>query len=161
MAKEMTKERQEQLSNRLVMNFGILLGAALIMLYVNSALRSGGVYRSVTYTVLFILGIVGVVGAITFFVLGKVKYPKMKNYSAIFLGDAVICAMLYIVKFGWIPSYNTVVSVVAVYLAMVLYFAVLAIVTAIQLRKPIVKTAIETEKSAKHAHKGKKKKKRK
>ncbi len=161
MAKEMTKERQEQLSNRLVMNFGILLGAALIMLYVNSALRSGGMYRSVTYTILLVLGIIGIAGAIAFFVLGKLKKPKLTNYSAIFLGDAIICAMLYIVKFGWIPGYNTVASVVAVYLAMVLYFIILAIVTAIQLRKPVVKTTGETENVSRHAHKAKKKKKRK
>ena len=59
------------------------------------------------------------------------------------------------------PGYNTVASVVAVYLAMVLYFIILAIVTAIQLRKPVVKTTGETENVSRHAHKAKKKKKRK
>ena len=161
MAKEMTKERKEQLSNRLVMNFGILLGASLVMLYVNSALRSGGTYRLVTYTVLLILGIIGIIGAIGFFLLGKLKMPKLKNYSAIFLGDAVICAMLYVVKFNLIPGYDTVASVIAVYLAMALYFVILAVITAIQLRKPVVKTVNEADAAAKAKHKSKKKKKRK
>ena len=145
MAKEMTRERKEQLSNRLVLNFGILLGAALIMLYVNNALRSGGTYRSVTYTVLLILGIIGAVGAVAFFLLGKLKLPKLKNYSAIFLGDFIICAMLYIVKFSWIPGYTNVVSVITVYIAMAVYFIILAIITAVQLRKPIVKVKADSE----------------
>ena len=161
MAKEITKERKEQLSNRLVLNFGILLGVALIMLYVNSALRSGGIYRTVTYTVLLVLGIIGVIGAVGFFVLGKLKNPKLTNYSAIFLGDIIICAMLYIVKFNLIPGYDTVISVIAVYLAMALYFIVLAIITAIQMRKPIVKVVSEAELEAKTKRKSKKKKKRK
>lgn len=160
MAKEMTKERKEQLSNRLVLNFGILLGAALIMLYVNNALRSGGTYRTVTYTILLILGIIGAVGAVGFFLLGKLKLPKLKNYSAIFLGDFIICAMLYIVQLGWIPGYTNVVSVMAVYIAMAAYFIILAIITAIQLRKPVVKVKSGADTEMK-SRKSKKKKKRK
>ena len=124
MAKVMTRERKEQLSNRLVLNFGILLGAALVMLYVNNALRSGGTYRSVTYIVLLVLGIIGAVGAVVFFIIGKWKKSKLKNYSAIFLGTFILCAMLYIVKFNWIPGYTNVISVIAVYVAMALYFIV-------------------------------------
>lgn len=157
MTKEITKERKEQLSNRLVLNFGLLLAAALILLYVNNALRSGGVYASVTYTVLLILGIIGAIGAIGFFALGKVKYPKLKNYSAIFLGDFVICAMLYAAKLSFIPGYGNIEAVIAVYVTMTVYFIVMAIYTSIIVNKPIAK---ENEVSdTKSKRKGKKKRK--
>lgn len=149
MTNEITKERKEQLSNRLVLNFGILLGAALILLYVNNALRSGGTYAGVTYTILLILGIIGAIGAIGFFLLGKFKYPKLKNYSAIFLGDFVICAMLYAAKLSSIPGYGNIEAVIAVYVAMASYFIIMAIITGIQVNKPIAKekTELDTTKS--------------
>lgn len=157
MAKVMTKERKEQLSNRLVLNFGILLGAALIMLYVFNALRSS--FANTTFLVLLVLGIVGVVGAVVFFVLGKLKYPKMKNYSAVFLGVAIGCALLYLSKFSFIPYYSKTVAVVTVYIAMAVYFIVLAIITSVQLRKPVVEEKAAQELDSRRRRKKKKKKK--
>ena len=149
MAKTITKERQEQLANRLVLNFGILLGVALIMLYVNNALRSYGVYQATTYTISLILGIIGAAGAVVFFVLGKKKCPKLKNYSAVFLGLFVICALIYLAKLAIIPGYDHIMAVIAVYVAMVVYFIVLAIVTGIMMKRPLEKTAKEEKKHAK------------
>ena len=156
MAKEMTKERQEKLANRLVLNFGILLGVALIMLYVNNALRSPGV-RTVTYTVLLVLGIIFAVGAVGFYFLGKYKVPKLTKYSPFCLGGFVICAMLYISSLSIIPGYSNIDAVIAVYIAMVVYFVVLAIVTSVQLKKPVVKEKVVVD----GAKRAKKKNKRK
>ncbi len=154
MAKTITKEKQEQLANRLVLNFGILLGVALIMLYVNNALRSFGAYQSVTYTIAFILGIVGVAGAIAFFVLGKTKYPKLKNFSALFLGLFVICAMIYLAKLAWIPGYDHITAVITVYISMAVYFIVLSVITAVMMKRPLEKTE---KAEIKHAKKKKRK----
>jgi len=149
----MTKERKEQLSNRLVLNFGILLAAGLILLYVNSALRSGASARSIAYWVILIVGILGAASAVALFVLGKKKNSALKNYSAIGLGIFVGCALLYISKLGMIPGYTNVVAVITVYIAMAIYFIVLAIITGVMLRKPLIKTE-----SAQIVHAKKKKK---
>ena len=84
MTKVMTREEREKLSNRLILNFGILLCGALIMLYVYNFISAGYAIQT-AYTV-GIIGIISAVAAIVFFVLGKTKFPKIKNYSAIFLG---------------------------------------------------------------------------
>ena len=156
MAKEMTKERQERLSNRLVLNFGILLGVALVMLYVNNALRSSGI-RTATYTVLLILGIIFALLAIGFYFVGKYKAPKIKKYSPLCLGGFIICAMLYVSSLSLIPGYSNIKAVIVVYIAMAVYFIVLAIVTSIQLKKPVVKekAAIDGAKNAKKKNKRK------
>lgn len=152
----MTKEKKEQLSNRLVLNFGILLTAGLILLYVNSALRSGGKTANIAYLVILIAGIVSLALGVFLFVFGKLKKTAVKNYSAVCLGTLIGCAMLYLSRFNWIPGYTKVRAVIAVYLAMALYFIILAIVISVQMRKPLVKSA-----SAKNLHPGSKKKKRK
>ncbi len=135
----MTKERKEQLSNRLVLNFGILLLAGLVLLYVNTALRNGGTARNLAYLFILIVGIVGAALAVFLFIWGKKKNPKALNYSAVGLGLFVGCAMLYISKLNVIPSYNNVLAVKVTYIAMAVYFVVMAIITSIQLRKPLVK----------------------
>lgn len=155
----MTKEKKEQLSNRLVLNFGILLAAGLVLLYINSALRSGGKAMNIAYWFLLIVGIISILLGIFLFVWGKLKKPSVKNYSAVCLGTLIGCAALYISKLGWIPGYDKVTAVISVYIAMAVYFIVMAIITAVQLHKPTVKS--EAEKAA-HAKKmaGKKKKRK-
>ena len=71
---KLTKERKEQLSNRLVLNFGVLLIGAFLMLYVNGLLR--GNYSKLMYTIILVLGILGAVSAVLLFVLGKKKEFK-------------------------------------------------------------------------------------
>lgn len=139
----MTRKQKEQLSNRLVLNFGILLAASLILLYVNSALRSGISVSNTTYTIIQVLGIICLVLGIYFFAVGKTKKCKFKNYSAIFFGVAIGCAILFIAKLGWIPGVDRMNAVVPVYIAMAVYFIVLAIVISVQLRKPLIKTEAE------------------
>ncbi len=134
----MTRERKEQLSNRLVLNFGILLVAAVVLLYVNTALRNAS-SRELTYLIVLIAGIVSAVLAVFLFVWGKMNKPAVKNYSAVALGVFVGCAILYGSKVVSFPLYNHVNAVIAVYLAMAVYFIVMAIITAVMLRKPLVK----------------------
>lgn len=153
----MTKEKKEQLSNRLVLNFGVLLGGALILLYVRSALSSS--IAQATYIVLLVLGILGLLGSIAMFVLGKKNDTKMKNYSAIPFGVFICCAMLYLAKLSLIPSYTWRMAVGCVYIAMAVYFIVLTIVVSVQLKKPTIKPVEEAELSKKKYLKKKKKKK--
>ncbi len=135
----MTKERKEQLSNRLVLNFGILLVAAVVLLYVNTALRNPG-SKNLTYLIILITGIVSAASAVFLFIWGKIKKNAVKNYSAIGVGVWVGCVMLYASKLiSWFPHYTSVKAVIAVYIAMAVYFIILAIVTAIMLRKPLIK----------------------
>ncbi len=135
----MTKERKEQLSNRLVLNFGILLLAGLVLLYLNTALRNGGSARQLAYVIILIAGIVGAALAVFLFVWGMKKNPKVKNYSAIGLGVFVGSALLYISKLNLIPSYTNVLAVKVTYIAMAVYFIVMAIIIGIQVRKPLIK----------------------
>ena len=135
----MTKERKEQLSNRLVLNFGILLVAAVVLLYVNTALRNPG-SKNLTYLIIMIAGIVSAAAAIFLFVWGKLKKNAAKNYSAIGVGVWAGCVMLYASKLvSWFPGYTSVKAVVAVYIAMAVYFIVLAIITGVMLSKPLEK----------------------
>lgn len=153
----MTKEKKEQLSNRLVLNFGILLVGALIMLYVNSSIKS--IYSQIAYTVILVLGILGAIAAVLLFVLGPKKSPKLKNYSAVGLGVFVGAALIYLSKLNLLSFYSKSFAVVTVYLAMLVYFIVMAVYTGIMLRKPTVKDAAAVEK-AKALKKNKKRRKK-
>ena len=155
----MTKEKKEQLSNRLVLNFGVLLLGALIMLYVNSAIRSSFGIRNIAYTIILILGIIGVVAAVGLFAYGKKKNAKLKNYSAVGLGVAIASAIIYCAKLGIASFYTATFAVVSVYLLMLVYFIIMAIYTAIQMRKPIEKDPVAVAK-AKAMQKNKKKKRK-
>ncbi len=135
----MTKERHEQLSNRLVLNFAFLLLGGLALLYVNTALRSGGAARDLAFLILLIAMIAGAVAAVLFFVLGTVKKSSLKNYSAVGLGIFIGSFMVYASKLGFISAYDSVTAVIATYIAMAIYFIVLSVVIGIQLRKPIAK----------------------
>ncbi len=139
----MTKEKREQLSNRLVLNFGILLTASLVLLYLNSALRSGIKASNAAFAVILIVGIISLVLGVFLFVYGKTKKPAVTNYSAICLGTLIGSALLYLVKLNWIPAYTNAKAVITVYIAMAVYFIVLTIITATQLKKPLVKSDAE------------------
>ena len=161
MTKVMTREEREKLSNRLILNFGILLCGALIMLYVYNFISAGYAIQT-AYTV-GIIGIISAVVAIVFFVLGKTKFPKIKNYSAIFFGMFIAALVTYAPRFGFVtklvPAFTMKVAVVSVFILMAVYFIVLSIVTAV-----ILKTHPEApleKKKIQHASKGKKKKKKK
>ncbi|MBR5236222.1 MAG: hypothetical protein IKW06_02460 [Clostridia bacterium] len=156
----MTKEQKEKLSNRLVLNFGILLAAGLVLLYVNSALRGGFRAAGITYTIMLIVAVLCVLLGIFLFVWGKKKKPAVKNYSAVCLGVFIGCAMIYFSGLNLVPAYTKTVAVISVYIAMAVYFIVLSIITSIQLRKPTIKSEAELLARAKQMA-GKKKKKRK
>ena len=149
----MTKVMKEKLSNRLVTNFGILLAAGLVLLYVNSALRSGASARNIAYWVILVVGILAAALTVFLFTYGK-KKPAIKNYSAVGLGVFIGCMALYLSKFGIIPGYTNVRVVIGLYIAMAVYFIVLAVITGIQLRKPTIK-----KESEKIVHSKKKKRK--
>jgi len=151
----MTKETKEQISNRLVLNFGVLLAAALVLLYVRSALSSS--IANATYIILLIIGILCLAGSVVMFVLGKKNGTKLKNYSAIPFGTFIGCAVLYLAKLGFIPGFGWNKAVVTVYILMAIYFVVMAIITAVLLNKPTVKEVDPLE----IARKKNKKKKRK
>ncbi len=135
----MTREEKERISNRLVMNFGILLLAALVLLYVRSALSSS--FSGITYTIILIVGIACLLASIVMFVLGKKNSSKIKNYSAIPFGVFVGSMVLYAAKLNIIPLYRWNTAVATLYLLMLIYFTVMAVITAIQLRKPLIKPA--------------------
>lgn len=150
-----TKEQREKLSNRVVLNFGILLCGALVMLYVYNFLIAG--YTTSTLNFVGIAGIVALVAAIVFFVLGKTKLPKMKNYSGIFLGAFIAALVVYASKFAFltnaIPAYTAKNATILVFILMAVYFIVFAIATGIFLK---LHPEMPSEKKIQH-----KKKKRK
>lgn len=133
----MTKERKEQLSNRLVINFAFLLLASMIMLYVRGGIMSSK--PSVAYIIVLILCILGLCSSVALFLLGKSKKPILKNYSAVGLGAFIIALLVYLSKFTLLGFYSKSIAVTTVYLAMLVYFIIMAIYTFIQLRKPLVK----------------------
>ncbi len=150
----MTKERKEQLSNRLVLNFGVLLFGALLMLYVNSSIKS--IYSEIAYIVILVLGILGALSAVLLFVLGKKKNLKLKNYSVVGVFVFASSALIYLSKLN---LYSKNFAVITVYILMLVYFVVLAVCTGILLNKPVVKDIAAIEK-AKAIKKNKKKRKK-
>lgn len=133
----MTKERKEQLSNRLVINFAFLLLASMIMLYVRGGIMSSR--PNVAYIVVLILGILGLCASVALFMLGKSKKPVLKNYSAVGLGAFIIALLVYLSKFTILGFYSKSIAITTVYLTMLVYFIIMAIYTFIQLRKPLIK----------------------
>ena len=137
-----TREQKEKISNRLVLNFGILLAGALVLLYVYNFYASG--WNTQLLNVLSILGIIFGVTAIAMFVLGLKKCPKTKNYAAIPLGAFIATALIaYLPKLNFFMAgfsnlfskhYSTGMAVVVCLILMVIYFIVLAVYTAIYLK---------------------------
>jgi hypothetical protein len=139
----MTKTEKEKLSNRLVLNFAVLLGAALILLYVYNGVISA--YVNVWTNVLWAFLGIGVVGAAFFFVWGKLKKPNLFNYGWIFAGIAIASALVVwtftevrVWVANFIPFFQTNATqkmICAVYILMLVYFIALYIVTTLQQRR--------------------------
>lgn len=138
----MTRQEKERISNRLVLNFGILLAGALVLLYVNSALQSNSSATTFVYNALpFVAGISLILGLFLFF-WGKAKKNAAMKYSSICLGTLIASIILYFPKFGLIPGFISKTAVLTVYALMVVYFIVMAVITAVQLKKPLEKEPI-------------------
>lgn len=132
--KIITKEQSERVGNRLVLNFGILLAGALILLYVYNFAQAG--YPVQVKNVLGVLGIVFLVLAIAMLVLGFKKFPKLKNFSAIPFGAFVPCALIsYFHKVPFLsnalPGFTIQNAIVVTLILMAVYFIALAVYTGI------------------------------
>lgn len=128
--KFITREQKEKVSNRLVLNFGIVLAGALIMLYVYNFVSAG--YWNSVQNVLLVLGIIFGVGAVATFILGKKKCPCLTKYAPILLGSFVVCGIVASTKF--IASFPIKTAVISTFIVMAVYFIVMAIYTAIYLK---------------------------
>lgn len=158
MQKFMTKQEREKISNRMVLNFGIVLCGALIMLYVYNFVSAG--YITETQNTVGIIGILAAITAVVFFILGMKGHPKMKNYSGLFLGAFITALVTYAPRISFvtnlIPAFTAKSAIIVVFLLLLAYFVVFAIVNGI-----ILKTHPEApaeKKKIQHA-KGKKKRK--
>ncbi len=127
--KFITKEQKEKVSNRLVLNFGILLAGALIMLYVYNFVSAG--YTLAVKNVLLTLAIIFAVVAVATFVLGIKKFPSLKKYAPVALGAFIACGVVASTKF--IPAFHIKTAVLSVFILIAAYFVVMAIYTAIYL----------------------------
>lgn len=127
--KFITKEQKERVSNRLVLNFGLLLAGALVMLYVYNFVSAG--YTSSVQNVLLTLGIIFGVLAVATFVLGIKKLPTLKKYAPVSLGAFIACGVVASTKF--IATFPIKTAVLTVFILMAVYFMVMAIYTAIYL----------------------------
>ena len=128
--KFITREQKEKVSNRLVLNFGILLAGAWIMLYVYKFVSAG--YWNSVQNVLLVLGIIFAVGAVATFILGKKKCPCLTKYAPILLGSFIVCGIVASTKF--ITSFPIKTAVISTFIEMAVYFIVMAICTAIYLK---------------------------
>ena len=125
-----TKEHKEKVSNGLVLDFGIVLAGALIMLYVYNFVSAG--YVASVQNFMLVMGIIFAVGAVATFVLGKKKCPKLTKYAPTLLGAFVIAAVVASTKF--IPAFPIKTAVIATFILLALYFVVRAIYTGIYLK---------------------------
>lgn len=132
--KFITKEQSERVSNRLVLNFGILLAGALILLYVYNFVQAG--YPVQVKNVLGILGVVFLIVAIAMLVVGFLKFPKLKNYSAIPFASVIPCALIsYFHKVPFLtnafPGFTIQNAIIVTLILMAVYFVALAVYTGI------------------------------
>ena len=157
MTKTMTRNEREHISNRLILNFGILLGGALVMLYIYNFVNAG--YSKQVAYVVGTLGILSLIGAAIFFFVGKKNGSKIKNYSGIFLGAAIAALITCLPKINFIAKFLSGFTmknaIVTVFILMLLYFVVLCIVTAV-----ILNTHPEAQEKKKIQHPKKKKSRR-
>ena len=128
--KFITREQKEKVSNRLVLNFGILLAGALIMLYVYNFVSAG--YWNSVQNVLLVLGIIFAVGAVATFILGKKKYPCLTKYAPVLLGAFIVSGIVASTKF--ISAFPIKTAVISTFIVMAVYFVVMAIYTAIYMK---------------------------
>ncbi len=154
----MTKQEREKISNRLLLNFGVVLCGALVMLYVYNFVNAGYVIEA--QNTIGVIGILAAIAAVVFFILGNKSHPKMKNYSGLFLGIVIAALVTYAPNIPFvanlIPALNAKSAIVLVFLLLLAYFVVFAVVSGI-----ILKTHPEApaeKKKIQHA-KGKKKRK--
>ena len=151
MTKFMTKEQREKVSNRLILNFGILLCGALIMLYVYNFINAG--YVSQAQNVCGVVAIISAVLAIVFAVIGKVKGNKLLSVAPVFLGMFIAGAITYLPRL--VSALEAKTAVIIVFLAMLVYFIIMAVITAV-----ILKKHPEQPKEKKQIHHAKKKKRK-
>ena len=129
-----TKEQSEKANNRLVLNFGILLAGALVLLYVFNFAQAG--YPVQVKNVLGVLGIVFLVLAVAMLILGFKKWSKLKTYSAIPFAAIVPCALVsYFHKIPFLtnafPGFTIQNAIIVTLILMAVYFVVLAVYTGI------------------------------
>lgn len=139
----MTKEEKQKVSNRLVINFGMLLFGAFMLLYVRNALM--GIYRGVTFTILLVLGVLCLLGSAIMFFMGKKGNEKLKNFSAMPFGVFAICIILYFSSLELVVPFTWQRALALVYILMAVYFIIISIFTYILLRKPTIKPVEERE----------------
>lgn len=151
MTKFMTKEQREKVSNRLLLNFGILLFGALIMLYVYNFISAG--YVNQTQNTVGVIAIISAILAIVFAVFGKVKSEKYLKFAPVFLGMFIAGAITFLPRL--IPALSAKNAVIIVFLLMLVYFIVMAVITAV-----ILKKHPEQPKEKKQVHHAKKKKRK-
>ena len=130
----LTKEQSEKANNRLVLNFGILLAGALVLLYVFNFAQAG--YPVQVKNVLGVLGIVFLVLAVAMLILGFKKWSKLKTYSAIPFAAIVPCALVsYFHKIPFLtnafPGFTIQNAIIVTLILMAVYFVVLAVYTGI------------------------------
>lgn len=126
-----TKEQKEKVSNGLVLDFGLILAGALIMLYVYNFVTAH--YVSAVQNFMLVLGIIFAVGAVATFVLGKKKCPKLTKYAPTLLGAFVVAGVVASSKF--IPTFSAEAAVITTFILLAVYFIVRAIYTGIYLKK--------------------------
>lgn len=145
--KFITQQQKEKMSNRVVLNFGILLAGALVLLYVYNFYASN--YRLPLFNTLRVLGYIFAGLAVIMFGLSFVKkFRKMRNYAAIPFGGFIATIFLvflpgnydynaFMSKFNTITGkmYDFEMAMLAVIALMVLYFIALSVYTAIYLAK--------------------------
>lgn len=125
-----TKEQKEKVSNGLVLDFGIVLAAALIMLYVYNFVSAG--YVSSVQNVMLVFGIIFAIGAALTFILGKKKCEKLAKFAPVLLGAFVVAGVVASTKF--ISAFPIKTSVIVTFVLLALYFIVRAIYTGIYLK---------------------------
>ena len=128
--KFITREQKEKVSNRLVLNFGMVLAGALVMLYVYNFV--GGGYQNTIQNLLFVLGIIFGIGAVATFILGKKKFPKLEKYTWILLGAFILSGLVASTKF--IATFPIKTAIYVSFILLAVYFIVMAIYTAIYLK---------------------------
>jgi len=145
--KFITQQQKEKMSNRVVLNFGILLAGALVLLYVYNFHASG--YRLPLYNTLRVLGYIFAGLAVVMFGASFTKkFSKMRNYATIPFGAFIATIFLVFLPGNYDyntfrTSFNTITgkpyefgtAMAFVIALMVLYFIVLSVYTAIYLKK--------------------------
>ena len=132
--KFITKLQREKVSNRLVLNFALLLAEALFLLYI---FNFNMAYPVQVMNVLTVSGIIFAVICILMLVIGFVKKSsKLKRYSAIPFGAFIPCVLIaYAQKIPAITNsnYTTKTAIGLTLILMIAYFVILAIYTGIYL----------------------------